>query len=901
MRFLFSLAALLFLSFSAKSQEAEISGILKNPQGEPLDMANVLVLNQADSSMISFAFTDDRGRFKLKVAHNSTVLLRMSYLGLRNLDTLLSIRTESTFLLGTLTLEREDVTLAEAEVVEEMPITISGDTIIYKAEAFTTGEERKLENVLEQLPGFEVDDNGEVKVQGKTVEKVMVEGQDFFDGDTKLATKNIPANAVDKVQVLQNYNEVDPLRGVDDNDRIALNIKLKDGKKNIFFGDVSAQGGLDERYLVHPNLFFYSPKASYNFIGDLNNIGVPAFTQQDFFRFNGGFRGLNSRSGSSLNIASDNTLGASMVSNTRANEITSRFGALNFNIHPSKAWNWNGFAVVNETQTLTRSEIFKSYLNPQAADNRLNETLQSASDAQNTALLGKLGATYTPNTALHVEYTGLFKASNQNITGYKDSDFGVVQSTIGEQNTQTPIETKHSLSAFYEANAHNISSVEAEFLFKQQNPDYFFHSNDPQLSFPSLPLVDTNRIELLQQQFIQTRKGDFNLNHYFVLNNTMHLNFLGGTSLTEQHYTSGMDQLYNGNVISDLNNPLYQNDVHYMLHDYFVGMRYKVKLGKLIVRPGLNAHYYRYDLRQSAPYGDPLFANTFLLPEFFAKYDFRKTESVTLTYNMQAQFTDVNNFYPGLIINSYNSLRRGNTGISNALAHSFNLGYYRFDMFNFINVFGGIVYSRTIDALVTATDFNALQRVLSPINAQGTNDLLSAYGSFDKRFTKWKFRVGGNLSYTNTNTLIQNVENLNSSFTQAYDVAVETNFKQAPNIEVGYRFVHNSYQGNTVENTYTTNSPFVKVEAPFLKSFSLIAEYAYNNYQSNGTTTNNYDFLSANLYYQKDGSPWEFSLNGMNLLNTGILREDGFTENLISTSVYYVMPRYVLAGVKYEL
>ena len=102
--------------------------------------------------------------------------------------------------------------------------------------------------------------------------KLMVEGKDFFDGDTKLATKNIPSNAVDKVQVLKNYSEVGQLGGVTNNqDNIAINIKLKDGKKNFWFGNVTAGGGnsdANELYLAQPKLFYYSPEYSVNFIGD---------------------------------------------------------------------------------------------------------------------------------------------------------------------------------------------------------------------------------------------------------------------------------------------------------------------------------------------------------------------------------------------------------------------------------------------------------------------------------------------------------------------------------------------------------------------------------------------------------------------------------------------------------
>ena len=109
-----------------------------------------------------------------------------------------------------------------------MPVTIRGDTLIYNADSFKNGTERKLEDVLKKLPGVEINDDGQIEVEGKIVAKVMVEGKEFFDGDSKLATKNIPANAVDKVQVLKTYSEVGQLSGVTNNqDNIAINIKLK--------------------------------------------------------------------------------------------------------------------------------------------------------------------------------------------------------------------------------------------------------------------------------------------------------------------------------------------------------------------------------------------------------------------------------------------------------------------------------------------------------------------------------------------------------------------------------------------------------------------------------------------------------------------------------------------------
>ena len=138
---------------------------------------------------------------------------------------------------------RSDILLDE--VVVKMPITIKGDTLIYDADSFKNGSERKLEDIMEKLPGVEINDDGQIEVEGKVVNKLMVNGKDFFEGDTKIATKNIPSSTVDKIQVLRNYGDVAQLRGVRNNqDNVAINIKLKSGKERFWFGNVTTGGGV---------------------------------------------------------------------------------------------------------------------------------------------------------------------------------------------------------------------------------------------------------------------------------------------------------------------------------------------------------------------------------------------------------------------------------------------------------------------------------------------------------------------------------------------------------------------------------------------------------------------------------------------------------------------------------
>ena len=216
------------LTSSAFSQNIRFEGTVKDTTGVGLEMANIMAINQQTKAMDAYAITNEAGKFILNLKSNTAYTLKVSYIGFQTFEK--SVTTGTTTVNYPVVL-KEGTQLKEVEVVHVMPVTVSGDTIVYNSDSFTNGTERKLEDVLKKLPGVEVNKDGEIEVEGKKVQKVMVEGKDFFDGDTKLATKNIPADALDKIQVLRNYNEVSNLKGLENNEEsIALNIKLKEGK-----------------------------------------------------------------------------------------------------------------------------------------------------------------------------------------------------------------------------------------------------------------------------------------------------------------------------------------------------------------------------------------------------------------------------------------------------------------------------------------------------------------------------------------------------------------------------------------------------------------------------------------------------------------------------------------------
>ena len=182
------------ITFVAFGQQVTITGVVKDSLGGTLDMANVVAINQETKTLDGFGITDPNGRYKVNVKSNTTYSLKFSYLGFHPKELLIEVKDAD--LQRDITLIEQSENLDEVEVVYEMPVTIKGDTIVYNTDSFVTGTEKKLEDVLKKLPGVEINDDGEIEVEGKKVTKVMVDGKDFFDGDSKLAAKKYSCECI---------------------------------------------------------------------------------------------------------------------------------------------------------------------------------------------------------------------------------------------------------------------------------------------------------------------------------------------------------------------------------------------------------------------------------------------------------------------------------------------------------------------------------------------------------------------------------------------------------------------------------------------------------------------------------------------------------------------------------
>jgi len=892
------------------AQSIKVRGIIKDTIGNPLELANVIATIQSSGSIESYAISNSEGKYQLDLPKGNTYILKASFLGYENTEKVFTISEDTEDINYNFILKETTNQLDEVEIVHEMPVTIKGDTIIYNADSFNRGDEKKLGDIIKNLPGVEVNEEGEIQVQGKPVQKVMVEGKDFFDGDSKLATKNIPANAVDKVEVLRNYNEVRQLRGLgNDQDNVAINIKLKERKKNFWFGEITAGSGVDnenkERYLVHPKLFYYSPKYSLNLITDLNDIGEVPFTFRDYFNFTGGFRNFNQRGGTNFNIE-DSELGFALVQNNRADAIKAAFLASNFSWSVTKKWELSGFAILSNNKTNIVTNSIRQFISTGAIENTNNNTEQ-----RNQLGMLKLSSVYQPNTHFQLDYDALIKTSEQTEQASSLSQFGVNSNTIKEVIENNPISINQNINAYYTLNDKSVFASQVRYLWEDKDP--FYGAVTDLAPFSQILPLDTlqSRFNVNQQKNVQTHKLDAKTDYYYTLNNKSNINLTLGTTLSNQQFDSNIFQLLDNGTREDLitTEPLENglpesliNNVTYGFSDFFLGVHSKIKVDKFIITPGVTLHNYHVNNTQL---GSTLTQNDWkLLPDIDIRYTIKKSENLQFNYAMIAEYTDINNFARAFVFNNYNNLFRGNRLLENALSQRYNLSYFNFNIFNNTNIVGSLSYSRRTNGFKSDSEIVAINQVTVPtnINRNFPDETFTASGRFSKRIKKIQLTTNANINFNKANNSINGTISESESFTQNYRSSLRSNFRQWPNFEVGYNIIINQYDNGGLKQLFFTQRPYINTDIRFLKHFSLSANWDFYNYTNNtGTIKNRYSFLSTSIYFQKGENPWEFSFQGTNLLNVAFTNSDNFNEQFNTTNQYFVLPRILMLVAKYNL
>ncbi len=276
------LAFVLFSAFAAKAQNAVVNGRVLDAEGQTLPGAAAKAVNTADSLVWYGAVTDNEGYFAVEVVLGGEYALVVSYLGYKDFVKKIELAAGDQVALGDITMIRDAQTLRQLEVEDRAErVTLQGDTAIYNADAFKVNRDADTGKLLEKMPGVTTDGGG-VSVQGERVQRVLVDGKEFFGNDPKVALNTIPAEIVDRIQVYDQLSEQSQFTGFNDGNTIkTINIITKPGKSQGEFGKVFAGAGTDGRYLAGGNINMFDGDRRLSILGLANNVNQVNFATED--------------------------------------------------------------------------------------------------------------------------------------------------------------------------------------------------------------------------------------------------------------------------------------------------------------------------------------------------------------------------------------------------------------------------------------------------------------------------------------------------------------------------------------------------------------------------------------------------------------------------------------------
>ncbi len=260
---------------AALAQKYSVSGtVTDGTQQETLPGAAVVLLNPKDSTQVTGVTTGVNGQFNVKVSKAGSYLLRVSYIGyITQYRNVTLSRKAPAATLDSIVLQEDAKMMKEATVTAKMSqMEMKGDTFQYNAEAFRVPEGSALEALVKKLPGAEVGEDGTVKINGKTVKKIMMEGKEFFEGDTKMAMKNLSSNMVKSIKAYDKQSDYSRITGIDDGEEeTVLDLTVKKGMKEGWTADIDLGGGTEDRYNAQANLHRITDQLQFSLMGSRGN------------------------------------------------------------------------------------------------------------------------------------------------------------------------------------------------------------------------------------------------------------------------------------------------------------------------------------------------------------------------------------------------------------------------------------------------------------------------------------------------------------------------------------------------------------------------------------------------------------------------------------------------------
>lgn len=903
----------LLIGFSfAEAQTYNFKGKVKDQtSGTTMPGATVMLLNKSDSTFYKYSITNTEGDFNIKQAKAGEYLLQISFIGYQThyQPINISANTPPENDLGDILLGIKAELIKTVEIQDELiPIVINKDTVEYNAEAFKTQPDANVGDLLKKLPGVEVSKDGTVKAQGENVKKILIDGKEFFGDDTKLATENLPADMIKKVQVYDDMSDVSKITGIDDGDRSkTINLKLKKDRKKGLFGNVEAGGGVDDdanaMYDNKFNINKFTEGMQLSTLGMINNTNKQGFSYRDYLNFVGGAQ----NAGGGFRNLSNNSNGVPIGSGSTNDGLTQTFaGGINLNYDFTPVVTFSGNYFYNQLDKDIESIANRQYLtdadssNFKALENN-NENQFNRNHRLNLKYVQKIDSTqdltiktnftysdgrntnFTSNDNISLDGFYLNRSnSNNKSTGNDISGNGSILYGKRFNKVGRSFVTNFALGNFendkdYEISTYNNFFVRDTTIKQTQTSLNTQFNYDGKITYTE-PYAKSKYLELSYQRknFQTTYKKDF-----------FDINLLTSS------------ELFNNRLSLNYNNTF--------VFDQF-GLGTKIISGKSNITAGVGIQHSELSGEIKTTSSIVSRKNWDFLPNFKWTYQMATSGRITFDYNTSIQQPSIEQLQPTLNNSNPLNLYQGNPDLKSEYNHNAVARLMKFDQFTFTNIFAMLSANYTQNKITNSQIIdNFFVTTTTPINVDA-DYFISGYFYFGTpiRPIGSKINIGLNSSYNKSIVFINTFKNNVDRLSHSIDLSLENRDKDVFDTKIGSRVSLNStqYSENTSLNQdYISTQYYADFLIEFLKNYSFSTNVEYTLYSGDQFTDNPripiWKAFISRRFLKGNAGLIKFSVYDIFNQNIGINRTSQF--NYIEDQRVNSLGRYYLISLSYKI
>lgn len=889
---------------------------------QPVAAATITVLDRKDSSLVTFTMTGNDGKFELKGLANGEYRLMITHVNYHNSNSFFTISdNKKNAELGNIVMNDKAKVLAEVVVSNEAPpVTLINDTIQYNAGSFKTQPNASVEQLLKKLPGVKVEKDGTIKAQGETVQKVLVDGKEFFSNDPKIATKNLPADAVDKVQVYDKQSDQAQLTGFEDgNSEKTINLKLKKDKKKGMFGKVNAGAGNKERYEGKFNVNSFKGARQFSAIGMGNNTNAEGFSFMDILNFTGELarmqRGAGGGGGNiNINISGDDAAAMGMNGSGRNSGINTAWGGgLNYNNIIGTRLDFQSNYFYNRSNPKAESHIQRQYFLPDSSYFYNQNSLTNNLTNNHRLNLNMLYQLDSMNSIRIIPSFSYQKTNNKSQTDYQ---------TLSENKTLTNEGFSNTASGNEGYTFRNDIIWRKKFARKGRTFSLTLQTtlneSDGDGSLSSINNFYNPGGSLLKRDTLNqlsSTKGDlrgFNARAVYTepLWKRSLLEFSAGrnsSKSTSQKITHDYNKV-NGKY-DQLNSTL-SNDFENSYSYTSGGIRMRTQKKKYNYALGVSWQQAELEGKIISGTKDSLISKTFrnFLPNARFQYNFTKFKSLQLSYNTSTNQPSMSQLQPVPDNSNPLNIRNGNPDLKQEFNHNImghlNLlsPYKNKNMFAFFNM------QVTQNKIVNYDTLSQLGvKTTKPVNVNGVYNINSSISySLPVKFLKGTVELSSNVGVFKTKQFINKIGNDIKTNSFGPEIRFDMNPTEKLNIAVGAGINYNktSYSLQSALNThYLSQNYDASVDWEMPKGFYFSTDFTYiiNSQRASGFNTKvplwNASISKQVLKFNRG----EIKFSARDLLNRNVGISRNTNNNYIEDSRVLTLRQFFLLSFTYSL